>query len=248
VTGQRVADGGPREVRLVHSSDVHIDDDPHGPGFDGDGTGGLRAVLAAAAALEADLVLLAGDTFDHNRQGPAILDRVARLLDAAGRPVLILPGNHDPLTADSVYRRSEIPALPHVHVLGFTHPLSVEFPTFSLEVWGHAHRDYDTMAPLRDPRPRRTRWQIVMAHGHYEPDGIARQFPSWLFGDAEIEATGADYVALGHWNRAVKVGGGVVPAFYSGSPDLARSVNLVRLTEAGQVMVTRERLDGSGEP
>ena len=38
-----------------------------------------------------------------------------------------------------------------------------------------------------------------------------------------------------------RVGNGVVPAFYSGSPELARTVNLVRLT-AGGVVVTREAL------
>ena len=164
------------------------------------------------------------------------------MLEAAARPVIILPGNHDPLTPDSVYRRSDIPKLPHVHVLGFRQELSVEFPEIGLEIWGHAHRDYDTMAPLRDPRPRTTRWQVVMAHGHYEPDGLARLHPSWLFGDAEIEATGADYVALGHWNRAARVGNGNIAAYYSGSPDLARSVNLIRLTAAGEAVVTRETL------
>lgn len=229
----------------MHSSDLHVDDDPHEPGYDGDGTAGLRMVLQAASGLDADFVLLAGDTFDNNRQSAAILDRVTALLDGVDRPVLILPGNHDPLTPDSVYRRCDIPSLPHVHVLGFTHELCVDFPELGLEIWGHAHRDYDTMAPLREPRRRCTPWQIVMAHGHYEPDGVARLFPSWLFGDAEIEATGADYVALGHWNRAAKVGGGRVPAWYSGSPGLARSVNLVRLMPPGDVVVTRERLADS---
>lgn len=236
-----------RDIRLVHSSDLHLDDDPSAPGYHGDGIAGLRLVLKTAADLDADLVLLAGDTFDNNRQSASILDRVTGLLDAAGQPVLILPGNHDPLTPDSVYRRSGIPALPHVHVLGLTHERSMQFADQALEIWGHAHRDYDTMAPLRDPRPRNSRWQIVMAHGHYEPDGAARLHPSWLFGDAEIEATGADYVALGHWNRATKVGSGAVPAYYSGSPDLAGSVNLIRLTESGEVLVTRVKLANGTE-
>jgi len=38
------------------------------------------------------------------------------------------------------------------------------------------------------------------------------------------------------------VGSGVVPAFYSGSPELARTVNLVRLSAGREVLVTRERL------
>ncbi len=97
----------------------------------------------------------------------------------------------------------------------------------------------------RERRPRRTRWQIAMAHGHYEPapDRSKGPRPSWLIGDAEIAATGADYVALGHWNRAVRVGNGSVPAHYSGSPEYAGTVNVVRLSEAAGVTVTRAPLD-----
>ena len=40
----------------------------------------------------------------------------------------------------------------------------------------------------------------------------------------------------------MRVGNGIVPAYYSGSPDLAGTVNLVRLTAAGAVLVTREKL------
>jgi len=40
----------------------------------------------------------------------------------------------------------------------------------------------------------------------------------------------------------MRVGNGVVPAYYSGSPELAGTVNLVRLTAAGEVFVTREPL------
>ena len=35
-----------------------------------------------------------------------------------------------------------------------------------------------------------------------------------------IAATGADYVALGHWDRPPQVGDGSIPAYYSGSPAL----------------------------
>jgi DNA repair exonuclease SbcCD nuclease subunit len=63
-----------------------------------------------------------------------------------------------------------------------------------------------------------------------------------VFGDEEIAATGADYLALGHWDRPMRVGNGAVPAYYSGSPELAQTVNLVHLTPAGEVIVTREAL------
>src|SRR2546430_1666545 len=64
--------------------------------------------------------------------------------------------------------------------------------------------------------------------------------PSWLLSDAMIAATGADYLALGHWDRAAQVGCGAVPAYYSGSPDYVHTVNLVRLLLSGDVVVSRE--------
>jgi DNA repair exonuclease SbcCD nuclease subunit len=220
---------------LVHSSDIHIDD--------ARGTAGLSVVLATARALRGDVVLLAGDTFENDRPSAAVLDRAGELLAEAGMPIVILPGNHDPALPDSVFARHGVASIPNVSILGVTHDEAVCFPAYDLEIWGHAHRDYFDMAPLRGPRRRSTRWQVAMAHGHYEPpESRANPLrPSWIFGDEEIAATGADYLALGHWDRPMRVGNGVVPAFYSGSPELARTVNLVRLT-AGGVVVTRESL------
>ena len=157
---------------------------------------------------------------------------------------MILPGNHDPALAQSVFVRGGFGKLPNVSILGVTHDEAVPFPVFDLEIWGHAHRDYFNMAPLRGPRRRSTRWQVAMAHGHYEPPETRANplRPSWVFSDEEIAATAADYLALGHWDRPMRVGNGVVPAYYSGSPDLAETVNLVRLTAGGEVVVTREPL------
>ena len=230
------------DIVLVHSSDLHVDHDHTEPVYEGDGTAGLRWVLQTARGLDAHVVLLVGDVFDHNRQVPATMDRVVSLLADAGRPVVILPGNHDPLTPDSVYRRYGLGELPNVHVIGMTPEPAVAFPEHALEIWGHAHVDYDNMVPLRSPRPRRARWHIALAHGHYEADGVPPLRPSWLISDAEIEATGADYLALGHWNRPAQVGNGQVPAYYSGSPDLAGTVNVIRLSDSEGVVVTRESL------
>ena len=233
-----------RDVVLVHSSDLHVDEDRAAGSRGGDGTAGLRSVLATARAVRADIVLLAGDTFESNQLGPAVLDRARRLLAAASMPVVILPGNHDPALPDSVFVRGGFDRIPDVSILGVTHDEAVPLPAWDLEIWGHAHRDYFSMAPLRGPRPRSTRWQVAMAHGHYEPPETRANplRPSWVFSDEEIAATGADYLALGHWDRPMRVGNGVVPAFYSGSPDLAGSVNLVRLISAGAATVTREVL------
>ena len=232
------------EIVIVHSSDIHVDDGYTARAHGGDGTRGLRSVLETAAASRADVALLAGDVFEHNRLPMELLHRVAALLDDAPMEVVLLPGNHDPVMPGSVWHRSAIPGLANVHVLGVTHDVSVVFPALDLEIWGHAHRDYDDMRPLRRPRRRRTRWQVAAAHGHYEPepDRSTPARAAWLFGDADIAATGADYIALGHWNRPVRVGDGTVPAWYSGSPELAGTVNLVRLRADGGVHVQRRKI------
>ena len=92
----------------------------------------------------------------------------------------------------------------------------------------------------RAPRDGRSRWRTAITRG--DTDTGAAHRPSWIVTDAEIAATGADYVALGHWNRPVRVGNGTVPAWYSGSPDLARTVNRVALSTDGTVTVSREEI------
>ena len=230
------------DILIVHSSDLHIDDAYTARTWGGDGTAPLAAVLETARAVAADLVLLSGDVFEHNRLPLDILRRTAGILADAAFPVVMLPGNHDPLMPDSVWRRGDLAGVDGVHVLGADED-AVHFASFDLTIWGRPHRDYDNMAPLADPRPRATRWHIAAGHGHFverkPPDG--EPAPSWLISRDEIDATDADYVALGHWNLPRRVGGRV-RAHYSGSPDLAKTVNLVRLTGTGDVEVHREAI------
>src|SRR5207237_10058303 len=108
------------EILLVHSSDLHVDDERIAAQHDGDGTAGLRAVLATARELGADIVLLAGDTFDNHMVSAATIERSGLALAEAGLPVVILPGNHDPVAADSVYARGGFAALPNPGILGTT--------------------------------------------------------------------------------------------------------------------------------
>jgi DNA repair exonuclease SbcCD nuclease subunit len=239
-----------RDIVVVHSSDLHVDHDYTARLHGGDGTAGLAGVLSAARSAGANVVVLAGDTFDCHRLPMDLLDRAAAVIAAAALPVVVLPGNHDPAVPDAVYRHGALAAVENLHVLGVTHDEAVVFAELGLEIWGRPHRDYGDMIPFERQRPRSTRWQIAVAHGHYVPmpDRTTRLRPSWLIGDDELTATGADYVALGHWNRAVKVGNGGVAAYYSGSPEYAGTVNVVRLTTAGDVAVTRAELDIAREP
>jgi DNA repair exonuclease SbcCD nuclease subunit len=230
-----------RDIIVAHSSDLHI-----GANSQIDRFHPLCKVLETARQASADLLILAGDVFDHNRLPIPVLDQTCRRLDDAPFPIVILPGNHDCITPESVYRRGGIQDVPNVTVIG----LEAESFTFSdldLQVWGKAHFDYQNMSPLSAPHARGARWQIAVAHGHYlaEPQDRHR---GWLFDDDDIASTQADYVALGHWPGATAVGTGAVPAYYCGSPDLAGTINVVRLSRDGSVEVRRGALANGDHP
>ena len=220
-----------REVVLVHGSDLHIDDDFQPGQYHG--LEGLRFVLKAAEAVRADVVLLAGDTFDNDRVTEPVARRAGALLAEARMPVVLLPGNHDPAVPDidGIFHRAGIVGMTNAMVLGHTHLESVLLEALGLEILGRPHRSHADMKPLPPIASRKARWQVVVAHGHYaaSDEWADHAHRSWLFSDADLAATGADYIALGHWDRPVAVGDGRVQAYYSGAPDLAQTVNVIRL-------------------
>jgi DNA repair exonuclease SbcCD nuclease subunit len=232
------------EIVIVHSSDLHLGTDDSFSNTDRLAT--LPKVLGTAAQLNADVVLLAGDSFDNHRQPEGLLERAAQILRDYARPVVVLPGNHDPLTPDSVYRRGGLGSIPNVSILGLNVDETVTFSELDLGIWGKAHVDYTDMCPLANPGQRAMRWHIAAAHGHYV-DAIRdpnRLIGSWLIHPEELHATDADYIALGHWNQAVQVGDQTVNAYYSGSPEYSGTVNVVRMRSNGQIEVHQTPVNG----
>ena len=214
---------------VAHSSDVHLSHElEHGllP---------LRRILLTAERAGAHVVLLAGDTFDHVRQPLGFFEEVAELLDRAAAQVVILPGNHDPLFDGSAAGWSCLASAANVSVLGLSADSLLELPALELGVWGRAHREYADMSPLAGTSRGKARWQVAMAHGHYSEVRPRPGIPcaSWLFFPDEIAGSGADYVALGHWNICRTVATSPVPAAYSGSPDYAGTINVIRFGDGG---------------
>src|SRR5713226_3431176 len=123
-----------RDIVVVHSSDLHVDHDYTARLHGGDGTAGLAGVLSAARGAGADVVVLAGDTFDCHRLPTDLLDRAAAVIAAATLPVVILPGNHDPAVPDAVFHHGALAGIENLHVLGVTHDEAVVFSGLGLEV------------------------------------------------------------------------------------------------------------------
>ncbi len=81
----------------------------------------LRRIGAVARDHEAAFVVVAGDVFDANQLHRSVVARAFDALREWTVPVYLLPGNHDPLDAASIYRSREfVEARPdHVHVLDY---------------------------------------------------------------------------------------------------------------------------------
>ncbi len=220
------------DVTVVHSSDLHLHERARG-----DPLLSLRRVLRTAAETRADVVLLAGDVFDSNRLSSPFVEEAISLVAALPAPTVVLPGNHDCLIPGSAWLSAAAASARNLVVLGRTVQEVASFPRLSLEIWGRAHRDHADMSPLRDPAPRGAQRRIDAGHGHWVRDDHDRHH-SWLIHEEEIAAVDADYVGLGHWDVPQRVGNGRVPVYYSGSPAMAGTVNVVSLGDGG-TQVTR---------
>jgi DNA repair exonuclease SbcCD nuclease subunit len=221
-------------VRLLHASDTHLGHHP-----DNDRSVELLVVLARRHAVHA--VLLVGDIFDHNRLpadfGQPLVDR----LGEADVPVIVLPGNHDPLAPDSIWKRLRLP--PNVRVLAQAGGEALRLDGANVVIWGRPLVDYFDVRPLEGiPRRQGDAWHVALAHGHVTAtQGVIKR--SYIITPEEIAGTGWDYIALGHWDSAADVSAGGVTAVYSGSPSRAGACALVTLDEtAGVRSVGVERL------
>ncbi len=63
----------------------------------------IRRIGELAAEASADFVLVCGDVFESNQLDRAIVARTFDVLADFTVPVVLLPGNHDPLDASSIY-------------------------------------------------------------------------------------------------------------------------------------------------
>jgi DNA repair exonuclease SbcCD nuclease subunit len=106
----------------------------------------IRALGRVALEEACEAVVVSGDVFESNQVERRTVVRALDALAEVARPVFLLPGNHDPLDAGSVYRSRTFldHRPPHVRVLEGGEPLTVR-P--GLELVG---APWTSKRPLRD--------------------------------------------------------------------------------------------------
>jgi DNA repair protein SbcD/Mre11 len=210
--------GPMRGAKILHTSDTHL-----GVAGQGDGTALEERAFARAIDLaieqDVDALLVAGDLFDHARVPETLLAWTAGQLDRAGRPVLLLTGNHDVLDGSSVHHRFRAPDRCTQTVL-LDQPAGsiVEVPGTDIVVWGRAMVEHAPwFRPLEGVPPRPAgRWSVVAGHGLALTNDRRSDRGSPIT-PADIAAVDWDYVALGHVHAHMVLREPPLPVVYPGA-------------------------------
>src|SRR5271170_1410409 len=99
-----------RSLKLVHTSDVHLETDTFGSGASGERLRdkvrqAFTNVVDVANRREADLLLIVGDLFDSSRVSEEGLAFAFGTISQARMPVVMIPGNHDAHDERSIYAK-----------------------------------------------------------------------------------------------------------------------------------------------
>ena len=215
-----------RPLRVLHSADVHLGSDAYGSAEQQAAQHErerrvFTRIVDRGLADQVDLLLIAGDLFDHNRVPDETVEFVRAELNRLRQPVVILPGNHDCLYPHGIYDRHDFTeGASLVHVIRKLNGETIEFPELDTIVWGRAMEEHtQEFQPLaRIPGRDDRRWCLAMGHGFFHEERQRPERSSPIFAD-EVRDTGWDYIALGHHHVQADVSQGSVTAYYAGAPE-----------------------------
>src|SRR5246500_2056772 len=185
----------------------------------------VAGVGALAAEVGAEFVGVAGDVFEHNQLAPQVIGQSLEAMRAIGIPVYLLPGNHDPLDASSVYTSALFTAGRPDNVVVLDRA-GIHQVRPGLEIvaapWRSKAPTTDLVAEVLEDLSPASATRVLVAHGGVDVLDPDRDKPSLirLAQLADALARGAvHYVALGDKHSLTQVGNSG-RIWYSGSPEV----------------------------
>ncbi|OBA78734.1 DNA repair exonuclease [Mycobacterium sp. 1164966.3] len=231
-------------MRFLHTADWQLgmtrhflagDAQPRYSAARRDAVAGLGAV---ANDVGAEFVVVAGDVFEHNQLTPQVIGQSLEAMRAIGIPVYLLPGNHDPLDATSVYTGALFTAERPDNVIVLDRA-GIHQVRPGLEIvaapWRSKAPTTDLVAEVLDGLPPEPVTRVLVAHGGVDALDPDRDKPS-VIRLASIEAALArgaiHYVALGDKHSVTRVADRV---WYAGSPEVTNFDDIE--SDPGHVLV-----------
>jgi DNA repair exonuclease SbcCD nuclease subunit len=203
-----------------------------------------RDVVASLGPLAqdagAEFVVVAGDVFEDNQLAPRVVSQSLEAMRAIGIPVYLLPGNHDPLDASSVYTSAlftaECPDNVTVLARAGVHQVRPGLQILAAP-WRSKAPTSDLIADVLDDLPADGVTRIVVGHGAVDilvPDKDRPSLIRLAALEAAIARGAVHYVALGDKHSRMQVGS-TGRVWYSGSPEVTNYDDIE--PDPGQVLV-----------
>lgn len=215
-------------VKFLHTADWHLGIKYAKLGLNAEKAREIRIetvknLMDIAKKNNIDFIIIAGDLFDNNEVGRGLIDVVLDVTErVAPIPAYILPGNHDPLTRDSLYLDSSWKS--HNNVVIFENKEPMEIPELNVTL-------YPCPVTQKQTRNDLTEWikatdesvSVGIAHGNLQIEGFTDD-PNFPIDPERVEKSGLDYLALGEWHSLFKYGGtdGIVRTLYPGTPETTK--------------------------
>jgi DNA repair exonuclease SbcCD nuclease subunit len=199
----------------------------------------VRALLRLATAERCEAIVVAGDVFETNQVERRTIAQTMDALAGSQVPVYLLPGNHDPLDATSVYRsRTFLEKKPkHVHVLDTIEPRVLPSGAEIVGVpWSSKRPLQDLVATAIGTLTTAALPRVVVAHGAVDAVvNVDKENPA-VIALAAVEvglAAGKfHYLALGDRHSPTEIGR-TGRVWYAGSQEVTDFDE----TEPGQVLI-----------
>lgn len=216
-------------VTFIHTSDFQLGMTRWflGPAaqsrFDDDREAAVLRLGELATETGAEFIVVAGDVFEHNSLSRSTLLRAKDMFKRLPVPVYLLPGNHDPLVADSIFFNS---FADNVHVIADSEPIKVR-P--GVEIVGAPYlskrANYDLMRRALEPLEPAEEGAVRIAVGHGQVESRAGEGEDsdadtidLAFVEECLDKGVIDYLALGDTHSTESLGrSGKV--WFSGSPE-----------------------------
>lgn len=206
----------------------------------------IADIGALARETGAEFVVVAGDVFDANQLAPKVISQSLDAMRAIDVPVYLLPGNHDPLDAASVYTSALFLAQcpDNVTVLNRAGVWEVR-PGMEIVAapWRSKKPTADLTAEVLDGLPADGTARILLAHGAVDSLDPDRDNPAQISTaglNAALERSAVHYVALGDKHSRTAVGD-TGRIWYSGSPEVTNYDH--KEADSGHVLVVDIDLD-----